>query len=75
MANDAIKKETTQALIDKAKYTYEKKDGEAVIRQVKEGLKDYFAKKKIAAKVTIMKYNSLLFEGNHVIKKSTFFNA
>jgi hypothetical protein len=51
MAVDAIKRDYTQGLIDQAKYTYEKRNGEDIVKQVKQQLTQYFAQKKQAAQV------------------------
>ena len=52
LASEGIKREYTQSLFDQANYEDEEKDGEDLVRQVKESLGDYFSKKKRAAQVT-----------------------
>ncbi|KAK2155924.1 hypothetical protein LSH36_227g06072 [Paralvinella palmiformis] len=49
LASEGIKREYTQSLFDTANYTYQEKDGDEIVRQVKESLGDYFSKKKHAA--------------------------
>ena len=51
LASEGIKREYTQSLFDQANYEDEEKDGEDLVRQVKESLGDYFSKKKRAAQV------------------------
>ncbi|ESO88121.1 hypothetical protein LOTGIDRAFT_165858 [Lottia gigantea] len=49
LAGDGIKRDLTQSYLDQANYTYEKKNGAEIVRQVKLTLGDYFSKKKRAA--------------------------
>ncbi|XP_074641618.1 voltage-dependent calcium channel subunit alpha-2/delta-2-like [Tubulanus polymorphus] len=49
LASDGIKREYTQSYFDKASYTFERKDGMAVVRKVRDKLGDYFSQKKKAA--------------------------
>ena len=51
LASEGIKREFTQGLFDLSNYTYEEKDGDQLVRQVKDSLGDYFRKKKVAAQV------------------------
>ncbi|XP_067678444.1 voltage-dependent calcium channel subunit alpha-2/delta-2-like [Haliotis asinina] len=49
LAGDGIKRDVTQSYLDQANYTFEKKNGETIVKVVKETLGDYFRKKKKAA--------------------------
>jgi len=60
LASDAIKREYTQSLFDKANYTYEEKNGNLLVQQVKDSLGDYFSKKRRAAQVSTQKQFSWL---------------
>ena len=51
LASEGIKRDYTQSLFDQASYTYEEKNGEELVRQVKESLGDYFSSKRKAAQV------------------------
>lgn len=51
LAGDGIKRDVTQGYLDQANYTFEKKNGETIVKVVKETLGDYFRKKKKAAEV------------------------
>ena len=51
LASEGIKREFTQSLFDAANYTYEDKDGDELVRDVRESLGDYFSSKKNAAQV------------------------
>ena len=57
LASEGIKREFTQGLFDLSNYTYEEKDGDQLVRQVKDSLGDYFRKKKVAAQVRNSKYS------------------
>ncbi|KAK2171034.1 hypothetical protein NP493_1112g00000 [Ridgeia piscesae] len=50
LASEGIKREYTQSLFDTANYTFEEKDGDVLVRQVKESLGNYFRSKRIAAR-------------------------
>lgn len=51
LASDGIKKDFSQAYLDKANYTFERKDGRDNVEKVKQELGEYFNKKKRAAEV------------------------
>ena len=51
LASDGICRDYSQSYLDHATYTFEQKNGEEIVKQVKEKLSDYFNKKKRAAEV------------------------
>ncbi len=51
LANDHINRDLTQELFDLANYTVEAKNGEEVVKEVKETLSNYFFQKQAAAYV------------------------
>ena len=51
MANDDINRDLTQELFDLANYTVEAKNGEEVVKEVKETLSNYFYQKQMSAYV------------------------
>ena len=53
LASEGIKRDYTQGLFDTANYTFEEKDGDVIVRQVKESLGNYFRCKRIAAWVRL----------------------
>ncbi len=53
LASEGIKRDYTQSLVDKASYTFEEKDGDELVRQVKASLGDYFSSKRKAAQVSV----------------------
>jgi hypothetical protein len=55
LASDGIKKDFSQAYLDKANYTFEIKDGRDNVEKVKRELGEYFNKKKKAAEVGLSK--------------------
>ena len=50
LANDGIKRDYSQALLDKATYTYEKKDGFKLVKLVQSELSEFFEQKERAAR-------------------------
>ena len=56
LASEGIKRDYTQGLFDTANYTFEEKDGDVLVRQVKESLGNYFLSKRIAAWVSLFIY-------------------
>lgn len=54
LASEGIKREFTQSLFDSANYTYEDRDGDELVDEVRESLGDYFSSKKIAAQVSVL---------------------
>ena len=57
LASEGIKRDYTQSLFDQASYTDEEKNGEELVRQVKESLGDYFSSKRKAAQVRFQQYS------------------
>lgn len=55
LASDGICRDYSQSYLDHATYTFEQKNGEEIVKQVKEKLSDYFNKKKRAAEVNYVK--------------------
>lgn len=53
LASDGICRDFSQSYLDQATYTFEQKDGQEIVKEVKEKLSDYFNKKKRAAQVKI----------------------
>lgn len=49
LASDGIKKDHSQSYLDRANYTFEKKNGTQIVRRMKIKLGEYFRKKKRAA--------------------------
>ena len=59
LASEGIKREYTQSLFDTANYTFEEKDGDVLMRQVKESLGNYFHSKRITARVSYIQHDWL----------------
>lgn len=59
LASDGIKKDFSQAYLDSANYTFERKDGRDIVEQVKQELGDYFSKKKKAAEILAQKVKEI----------------
>ena len=53
MANDHINRDLTQDLFDLANYTIIAKNGDVVVKEVKESLSNYFIQKQAAAYVIL----------------------
>ena len=60
LASEGIKREFTQMLFDTANYTFTEKDGDKLVRQVKEGLGNYFSLKIKAAQVKPCALNQII---------------
>jgi hypothetical protein len=56
LASDHINRDLTQQYFDLANYTVEAKDGEEVVKEVKDTLSNYFTQKQAAAIVRIIKF-------------------
>ena len=53
LANDHINRDLTQDLFDLANYTIIAKNGDVVVKEVKESLSNYFIQKQAAAYVSL----------------------
>ena len=73
LANDGIRREVTQSLLDTANYTFEKKNGTAIVHELRTELSKYFQEKKFSAENLAEKvkdlYDSFLLN-NHTISSS-----
>ncbi|KAL3869469.1 hypothetical protein ACJMK2_042147 [Sinanodonta woodiana] len=73
LASDGINQHYSQSYLDQATYTYEQKDGEEIIQQVKEDLAIYFSQKKRAAQRLAEKvkelHDSFYSQTNHTLAK------